>query len=77
MVVQIPIAYLMIDTNVVYNTMSYTMAVSLVSNGLFFHGQTYTAYGLMGYISPVTHRSVPNIQTWSKICVPSPKKPNT
>lgn len=58
MVVQIPISFLIIDMNNVYETMSWSMFVSLILNGIFFHGQTITAYGLMGYISPVTHRFV-------------------
>ncbi|XP_067950974.1 solute carrier family 35 member E2A-like [Watersipora subatra] len=55
MVVQIPIGIYLINIENVRRTMSWTMAVSLLLNGIFFHGQTITAYGLMGYISPVTH----------------------
>lgn len=57
MVVQVPVAYLMVDVDTVYSTMDWTMFISLLLNGIFFHGQTITAYSLMGYISPVTHRS--------------------
>ena len=56
MVIQIPVAFLIVDIDRVYSTMSWSMFISLILNGMFFHGQTITAYGLMGYISPVTHR---------------------
>merc|ERR1719158_1394749 len=31
------------------------LATSYIMNGLFFHGQTLSAYYLMDFISPVTH----------------------
>ena len=35
---------------------SMALAGCLLMNGIFFHGQTISAYYLMDYISPVTHR---------------------
>ena len=35
---------------------SMALAGCLLMNGVFFHGQTISAYYLMDYISPVTHR---------------------
>ena len=37
---------------------SMTLAGCLLMNGIFFHGQTISAYYLMDYISPVTHRLI-------------------
>ena len=37
---------------------SMTLAGCLLMNGMFFHGQTISAYYLMDYISPVTHRLI-------------------
>ena len=56
MVIQIPVGMMMVDFAYVSDTMTLKMFVSYLFNGLCFHGQTITAYGLMRYISPVTHR---------------------
>jgi solute carrier family 35 protein E2 len=37
---------------------SLSLMVAYMVNGAFFHFQTISAYVLMDYISPVTHRSV-------------------
>ena len=58
MVIQIPVALFMIDYEYVTERLDSHMIMCLFMNGIFFHGQTITAYGLMGYISPVTHRYV-------------------
>lgn len=56
MVIQIPVAFFMIDYEYLTERLDSHMVMCLFINGIFFHGQTITAYGLMGYISPVTHR---------------------
>lgn len=38
-----------------------------ILNGLFFHFQSITAYVLMDYISPVTHRYIFNSKRKNKI----------
>ncbi|XP_050411738.1 solute carrier family 35 member E2A [Patella vulgata] len=53
--VQIPFLFLMMDTSSVKNNMDYTLFLTYVINGIFFHFQSITAYVLMSYISPVTH----------------------
>ena len=55
--VVVPSAFLMMDMDRVRSTLDLTMAVMLLANGIFFHFQTISAYVLMDYISPVTHRS--------------------
>ena len=55
-VIQIPTALLLMDFIYVYNTMSWPEFLMLLANGCFFHFQTISAYVLMSYISPVTHR---------------------
>ncbi|XP_029643729.1 solute carrier family 35 member E2A isoform X1 [Octopus sinensis] len=54
-VVQIPACFLMMDITHAKDTLDYTMFFALITNGIFFHFQSITAYVLMGYISPVTH----------------------
>lgn len=53
--VQIPACFFLIDFEKAEASMSGMMILSLVSNGVFFHFQSISAYVLMGYISPVTH----------------------
>ncbi|KAG1661249.1 Solute carrier family 35 member E2B [Nymphon striatum] len=55
-VVQIPAAYVFIDFDRVRKTTDETLIICFLVNGFFFHCQSITAYALMGYISPVTHR---------------------
>lgn len=54
-VIQIPATLLLVDLHhdkyVDFNIIFYFML-----NGIFFHFQSITAYVLMDYISPVTHR---------------------
>lgn len=53
--VQIPACFFLIDFEKAEASMNGMMILSLVSNGVFFHFQSISAYVLMGYISPVTH----------------------
>ena len=55
-VVQIPACFIMIDFDYAKKTLDVTMLTALILNGVFFHFQSISAYVLMGYISPVTHR---------------------
>ena len=57
-VVQIPACFFMMDLEKVHRTLDMTLLTVLVLNGTFFHFQSITAYVLMDYISPVTHRYV-------------------
>jgi len=54
LVVTLPTAFLLVDGPSLLN-MDLRLAVCLIINGAFFHGQTLAAYYLMDYISPVTH----------------------
>lgn len=54
-VVQIPVTYFLIDIPLVQENTDWTLFVTLVTDGFFYHLQSITAYALMGYISPVTH----------------------
>ncbi|KAL8620307.1 hypothetical protein ACOMHN_059907 [Nucella lapillus] len=60
--VQIPACYLMMDVDRVRQTMDVSMWAFLLSNGVFFHLQTMSAYILMDYISPVTHSVVNTVK---------------
>lgn len=53
--IQIPASYYLVDPAAVGNMMTYTVLPALFINGLCFHCQSFTAYVLMGYISPVTY----------------------
>lgn len=53
-VVQIPATLLLV--NVSEDKLGYKIVVFFILNGVFFHFQSITAYVLMDYISPVTHR---------------------
>lgn len=53
-VVQIPATLLLV--NVSEDKLGYKIVVFFILNGIFFHFQSITAYVLMDYISPVTHR---------------------
>jgi solute carrier family 35 protein E2 len=55
-VVQIPACYFMLDFAYAKKTTDGNLIIALILNGIFFHFQSITAYALMGYISPVTHR---------------------
>ena len=66
--VQIPCLFFLIDWKMVWNLVMsgdtgksdqgyiVHMALLYLINGVFFHFQTITAYVLMDFISPVTHR---------------------
>ena len=54
--VQIPACFLMMELDKVHNNLDLTMLFFLLMNGIFFHFQSISAYVLMDYISPVTHR---------------------
>ena len=58
--VQIPSMLFLIDDPVAFFTSSSSLSREYlwccVLNGIFFHFQTISAYVLMDYISPVTHR---------------------
>ena len=66
--VQIPSMLFLIDDPVAFFTSSSSLSREYlwccVLNGIFFHFQTISAYVLMDYISPVTHRS----ETHSPAC---------
>lgn len=54
--IMVPTCLLLMNVSQVMATLDWTMVVALVANGVFFHYQTITAFCLMWYISPVTHR---------------------
>ena len=53
--VQLPVTYLLVGPAQL-QTLTPTLLHALALNGLAFHMQSFTAYILMGYISPVTYR---------------------
>jgi len=53
-IVTLPTMLLMVDSTAVAS-IDMKMLFCLLMNGIFFHGQTISAYYLMDYISPVTH----------------------
>lgn len=53
-VVQIPATLLLVDAP--EDKIGYKLGFFFILNGVFFHFQSITAYVLMDYISPVTHR---------------------
>jgi solute carrier family 35, member E2 len=55
-VVQIPASLLFVDIAAVSQETDQNLLSLFLLNGLFFHFQSITAYVLMDYISPVTHR---------------------
>jgi solute carrier family 35 protein E2 len=55
-VVQIPASLFLVDIDGVQKTTDSVLFLAFVLNGIFFHFQSITAYVLMDYISPVTHR---------------------
>jgi solute carrier family 35, member E2 len=55
-VVQIPASLLFVDMAAVSHETDKNLLSLFLLNGLFFHFQSITAYVLMDYISPVTHR---------------------
>lgn len=55
-VVQIPASVFFVDIQRAANTLTLTQVFAFILNGIFFHFQSITAYVLMDYISPVTHR---------------------
>lgn len=50
----IPAVYIIVETD--HETTELKVLLYFMLNGLFFHFQSITAYVLMDYISPVTHR---------------------
>lgn len=54
MVVQIPVSLLLVDMSSVFE--NNWVIFGFILNGIFFHFQSISAYVLMDYISPVTHR---------------------
>lgn len=50
MIIQIPTAWILVEN------LDFHLFPWFVLNGVFFHFQSITAYVLMDYISPVTHR---------------------
>ena len=68
LVIQIPCLFFLIDWGNFYSILTSEneestelsgllhMAFLYLINGIFFHFQTITAYVLMDFISPVTHR---------------------
>jgi len=57
-VVQIPVSILLVDLPTLEHSLSFKLFAAFLLNGIFFHFQSITAYVLMDYISPVTHRYV-------------------
>lgn len=55
-VVQIPVSVLLVDLPTLEHSLSFKLFAAFLLNGVFFHFQSITAYVLMDYISPVTHR---------------------
>ena len=53
--VAVPLTVVVVEPAALFAT-SLPLALCLVINGVFFHGQTIAAYYLMDFISPVTHR---------------------
>ena len=66
--VQIPACFLMMELDKVHNTLDLTMMFFLLMNGIFFHFQSISAYVLMDYISPVTHRYL-SLGVFVYVCV--------
>ena len=60
LIVQLPSMLFLIDDPVAFFTSSNSLSKEYlwccVLNGIFFHFQTISAYVLMDFISPVTHR---------------------
>lgn len=56
LVVLIPGSLFLVDFRSVLAHMDLHLLSALLFNGLLFHFQSITAYVLMDYISPVTHR---------------------
>jgi len=54
LVVIIPTSLLLMSSTAI-SSIDSNLATSYIMNGLFFHGQTLSAYYLMDFISPVTH----------------------
>lgn len=57
-VVQIPVSILLVDLPTLEHSLRFKLFAAFLLNGVFFHFQSITAYVLMDYISPVTHRYV-------------------
>ena len=55
---QIPCFILLVDIPVVQASMTMDLFLAMAMNGVFYHAQTFLAFILMSYISPVTHRWV-------------------
>lgn len=55
-IVEIPALLVLMDFAHARETMNNTLIFTLLLDGVFFHFQSITAYVLMSYISPVTHR---------------------
>jgi len=62
MLVQIPVSLLLVDFSALWE--NWTILPAFLLNGLFFHFQSISAYVLMDYISPVTHRYVKKKNVW-------------
>jgi solute carrier family 35 protein E2 len=56
MIVQIPASIFLVDISEVQKSTDTSLFSAFILNGVFFHFQSITAYVLMDYISPVTHR---------------------
>lgn len=54
--VQIPATFLFVDSIGVRQAQDTSLLPAFIINGIFFHFQSISAYVLMDYISPVTHR---------------------
>lgn len=54
-IVMVPVTMLLVDISFM-EELEFKLVFWFVLNGLFFHFQSITAYVLMDYISPVTHR---------------------
>lgn len=57
-ILQIPASVFFVDVSKVAETITFSQVFAFILNGIFFHFQSITAYVLMDYISPVTHRYV-------------------
>lgn len=56
LLVQLPTLFFMADFEKNHDSFTSQYFLACVFNGIFFHFQTISAYVLMDFISPVTHR---------------------
>ena len=57
-IIQLPFCLYLADYTLAGQTTLYSF-IWMILNGVMYHYQTMTAWLLMEYVSPVTHRSVP------------------